>query len=286
MTSRAATAPARALAPEAPASVEEVRAALIAGVRPQRPNPLSTSMTFGWRAMLKIRHVPEQLADVTMFPIMFVLMFTYLFGGALAGSTGEYLQFLLPGIVVQTIVMISVYTGHTLNRDVQRGVFDRIRSLPVWQPTVLIGALLGDAVRYAVASTIIVVLGVILGFRPDGGFLGVVAGVGLVLLFSFSLSWLWTALGLVMRSPEALMGVSMTVLFPLTFVSNIFVEPETMPNWLQTVVEANPISHLATAVRSLMAGDPDMGEIGWVFLACGILVAVFAPVTSYLYRNK
>jgi ABC-2 type transport system permease protein len=267
-------------------SVDEVRAALISGVRPQRPSAFSTSMTFGWRALLKIKHVPEQLADVTMFPIMFVLMFTYLFGGALAGSTSDYLQYLLPGIVVQTIVMISVYTGHTLNRDVQRGVFDRIRSLPVWQPTVLIGALLGDAARYTMAAAIIVVLGVILGFRPDGGFVGVVAGVGLVLLFSFSLSWLWTSLGLVMRSPEALMGVSMSILFPLTFVSNIFVDPETMPGWLQEVVEANPISHLATAVRSLMAGDPDMGEIGWVFLACAVLVAVFAPVTTYLYRNK
>jgi ABC-2 type transport system permease protein len=275
----------RALALDA-TSVEDVRAALISGVRPDRPSPVSTSLTFGWRAMLKIKHVPEQLADVTMFPVMFVLMFTYLFGGALAGSTTEYLQFLLPGIVVQTIVMISVYTGHTLNRDVQRGVFDRIRSLPVWQPTVLIGALLGDAARYAIASTIIVGLGVILGFRPDGGLIGVVLGVGLVLVFSFSLSWLWTALGLVMRTPEALMGVSMSILFPVTFVSNIFVDPDTMPAWLQPIVESNPISHLATAVRGLMAGDPNATEIGWVLFACAVLVAVFAPVTSYLYRNK
>ena len=284
MTSMSTTA-AGTVAP-APYTVEEVRAALVSGDRPSRPSAFSTSMTFGWRAMLKIKHVPEQLADVTMFPVMFVLMFTYLFGGALAGSTDEYLQYLLPGIVVQTIVMISVYTGHTLNRDVQRGVFDRIRSLPVWQPTVLIGALLGDAARYTMAATIIVVLGVILGFRPDGGFFGVVLGVGLVLLFSFSMSWLWTALGLVMRTPEALMGVSMSILFPLTFVSNIFVQPETMPNWLQTVVDANPISHLATAVRGLMAGDADMSEIGWVFLACAAFIAIFAPVTSYLYRNK
>ena len=267
-------------------ATERVREALVAGVRPQRPTPFSTTLTFGWRALLKIRHVPEQLLDVTMFPVMFVLMFTYLFGGALAGSTREYIQFLLPGILVQTVVMISMYTGHTLNREVQSCVFDRIRSLPVWQPTVLIGMLLGDAVRYTMASTVIITLGMALGFRPDGGVQGVVLAVALVLLFSFSLSWVWTSLSLIMRTPEALMNTSMMVLFPLTFVSNIFVDPETMPGWLQGVVEANPISHLASAVRSLMAGEPDGGEIGWVFVACAVLVTVFAPVTTYLYRNK
>lgn len=270
----------------APLETERVRAALVSGERPQKPSPVSTTITFGWRALLKIRHVPEQLLDVTMFPVMFVLMFTYLFGGALAGSTKEYIQFLLPGILVQTVVMISMYTGHTLNREVQRGVFDRIRSLPVWQPTVLIGMLLGDAVRYTMASAVIITLGMILGFRPDGGVQGVIAAVALVLLFSFSLSWIWTSMGLLMRTPEALMNTSMMVLFPLTFISNIFVDPETMPGWLQVVVKANPISHLATAVRSLMAGEPDGSEIGWVFVACALLVAVFAPLTSYLYRSK
>jgi ABC-2 type transport system permease protein len=263
-----------------------VRAALLSGARPVRPSPVSTSLTFGWRALLKIKHVPEQLFDVTIFPVMFVLMFTYLFGGALAGSTKEYIQFLLPGILVQTVIMISMYTGHTLNREVQRGVFDRIRSLPVWQPTVLIGMLLGDAVRYTIASTVIITLGVILGFRPDGGLGGVVLAVALVLLFSFSLSWIWTALSLIMRTPESLMNTSMMILFPLTFVSNIFVDPETMPGWLQAVVDANPISHLATAVRGLMAGEPDAGETAWVLAACLVLVAVFAPLTTYLYRSK
>ncbi len=266
--------------------VERVREALLAGSRPARPGPVSTSITFGWRALLKIKHVPEQLFDVTLFPVMFILMFTYLFGGALAGSTNEYIQFLLPGILVQTVVMISMYTGHTLNREVQRGVFDRIRSLPVWQPTVLIGMLLGDALRYTMASTVMITLGLILGFRPDGGAAGVVLAVALVLLFSFSLSWVWTSLSLIMRTPESLMNMSMMILFPLTFVSNIFVDPSTMPGWLQPVVEANPISQLSTAVRGLMAGDPDSESMGWVFLACGVLVALFAPLTTYLYRNK
>lgn len=235
---------------------------------------------------MKIKHVPEQLGDVTMFPIMFVLMFTYLFGGALAGSTREYLQFLLPGIMVQTIVMITMYTGHTLNKEIHRGSFDRIRTLPVWQPTVFIGALLGDAARYTMAATVIMLLGLVLGFRPEGGVVGVVLGVALVLVFSFSLSWIWTSLGMLMRTPEALMGVSMMIMFPLTFISNIFVDPATMPSWLRAFVEANPVSYLATAVRGLMAGEAPMFEVAWVLVASVMLVAVFGPVTIYLYRRK
>jgi ABC-2 type transport system permease protein len=235
---------------------------------------------------LKIKHVPEQLFDVTAFPIMFTLMFTYLFGGALAGSTGEYLQFLLPGILVQTVVFITIYTGFGLNTDITKGVFDRFRSLPIWRPAALVGALLGDVARYTMASTMVVVLGLILGFRPAGGVAGVLLSVALLLVFSFSLSWIWTALGLILRTPNSVMGVSMMVLFPLTFVSNIFVDPQTMPSWLQAVVGANPISHLVTAVRGLMDGTVTAGQIGWVLLASGALVAVFGPLTMYLYRNK
>ena len=178
---------------------------------------------------MKIKHVPEQLFDVTAFPIMFTLIFTYLFGGALAGSTGEYLQYLLPGILVQTVVFITIYTGFGLNTDITKGVFDRFRSLPIWRPAALVGALLGDAARYTMASTMVVVLGLVLGFRPDGGVLGVLMSVALLLVFSFALSWIWTALGLVLRTPNSVMGVSMMVLFPLTFASNIFVDPRTMP---------------------------------------------------------
>jgi ABC-2 type transport system permease protein len=235
---------------------------------------------------LKIKHVPEQLFDVTAFPIMFTLIFTYLFGGALAGSTGEYLHYLLPGILVQTVVFITIYTGFGLNTDIARGVFDRFRSLPIWRPAALVGALLGDAARYAMASTMVVVLGLVLGFRPDGGILGVLLSVALLLVYSFGLSWIWTALGLVLRTPNSVMGVSMMVLFPLTFASNIFVDPRTMPPWLETIVGANPITHLATAVRGLMHGTASAGQIGWVLLTSGLLVGVFAPLTMYLYRNK
>lgn len=270
----------------APVSDEALRSALSSGKRPSRPNAISASLTFGWRALLKIKHVPEQLFDVTAFPIMFTLMFTYLFGGAIAGSTGDYLQFLLPGIVVQTVVFITMYTGMGLNTDVSKGVFDRFRSLPVWRPAVLVGALLGDAARYAMASAIVITLGLILGFRPGGGALGTLLAVALVLAFSFSVSWIWTALGLVLRTPNSVMMASFMILFPLTFASNIFVDPRTMPSWLETAVGFNPITHLVTAVRGLMSGTVTVAQIGWVLVACVALTAIFAPVTMALYRNK
>jgi ABC-2 type transport system permease protein len=265
---------------------ETLRTALAGGARPPRPNALSTSLTYGWRALLKIKHVPEQLFDVTAFPIMFTLMFTYLFGGALAGSTREYLQFLLPGILAQTVVFLTMYTGVTLNTDIQKGVFDRFRSLPVWRPAALVGMLLGDAVRYSIAAALVLVLGLALGFRPGAGVPGMLLAVALVLVFSFSLSWVWTALGLALRTPGSVMGVSGFVLFPLTFVSNVFVDPRTMPGPLAAVVDVNPVSRLTTAARGLMHGTPVAGEIGWVLVSCAVLVAVFGPLTMYLYRHK
>ncbi|MET7281311.1 ABC transporter permease [Kribbella sp. NPDC005582] len=270
----------------APVTEDALRSVLLAGERPSRPGPVLTSLTFGWRALLKIKHVPEQLVDVTMFPIMFTLMFTYLFGGALAGSTQEYLQFLLPGILVQANVMITMNTGITLNTDIQKGVFDRFRSLPVWRPSPLVGALLGDVMRYSIGSATVITLGLVLGFRPEGGAVGVVLSVALLLVFSFCLSWLWTMLSLILRTPNSVAGVSMMVMFPLTFVSNIFVDPKTMPGWMQAVVELNPISHLATVVRGLMDGSVPAGEIGWVLVSSVLLVAVFGPITMVLYRNK
>ena len=272
--------------PTQPVREESLHSVLSARTRPSRPSALSASLTFGWRALLKIKHVPEQLFDVTAFPIMFTLIFTYLFGGALAGSTNEYLHYLLPGILVQTVVFITIYTGLGLNTDITKGVFDRFRSLPIWRPAALVGALLGDAARYTMASTMVIVLGLVLGFRPDGGVLGMLLSVALLLVFSFGLSWIWTALGLVLRTPNSVMGVSMMALFPLTFASNIFVDPRTMPSWLEAIVGANPITHLATAVRGLMHGTATAGQIGWVLLTSGILVAVFAPLTMYQYSNK
>ncbi|MDI9897307.1 ABC transporter permease [Rhodococcus sp. IEGM 1381] len=257
-----------------------------AGPRPPRPSSLSTSLSFGWRALLKIKHVPEQLFDVTAFPIMFTLLFTYLFGGALAGSTDAYIQFLLPGILVQTVVMITMYTGVTMNKDIEKGVFDRFRSLPIWRPSPLVGALLGDVVRYTLASVIVLILGLVLGFRPQGGLVGVVASIALLLVFSFCLSWIWTMIAMIVRTEAAVMGVSMFILFPLTFASNIFVDPNTMPGWLRAFVDVNPVSFLVTSLRGLMQGDVDTGQLGVTLVLCAVLLAVFGPITMRLYNRK
>ncbi|RBM13137.1 ABC transporter permease [Streptomyces sp. PT12] len=267
-------------------ATETLEAVLSTSERPPRPSAFSASVTFGWRAMLKIKHVPEQLFDVTVFPIMMTLMFTYLFGGALAGSTSEYLQFLLPGIMVMSVVMTTMYTGVSVNTDIAKGVFDRFRTLPVWRPSAMVGYLLGDMFRYTMASVVILVVGLILGYRPDGGVLGVVAAIALLVAFSFAFSWIWTMFGLLMRSEKSVMGVSMLVLMPMTFMSNILVEPDTMPGWLQAFVDVNPVAILTEAARGLMAGDADAGEIGWVLIAGAGLIAVFGTLTMRLYNRK
>jgi ABC-2 type transport system permease protein len=213
-------------------------------------------------------------------------MFTYLFGGALAGSTADYLQFLLPGTLVLAVVLVTIYSGVSLNTDLATGAFDRFRSMPIWRPAPIIGGLIGDSGRYGVASTLVIGLGLLMGYRPAGGVGGVVAAVALVLVFAFGLGWLWNTVGLVMRSPRAIMSIGLTVLFPLTFVSNVFVDPATMPAWLQSFVDVNPVSHLVTAERGLMNGTAAAGEIVWVLVASAALTAVFAPLTMRLYRNK
>ncbi|MGY6654003.1 ABC transporter permease [Amycolatopsis sp. TRM77291] len=265
---------------------EDLAAVLIAKNRPQRPSALSTSVTFGWRAMLKIKHVPEQLFDVTAFPIMMTLMFTYLFGGALSGSPTQYLQFLLPGIMASSILMITMYTGISVNTDIEKGVFDRFRTLPIWRPSAMVGYLLGDMLRYLIASLVILGVGLIMGFRPAGGFGGVAAAILLLLAFSFAFSWIWTMFGLLLRSEKSVMGVSMMVLFPLTFLSNIYVNPETMPGWLQAFVDVNPVTHVVAAVRSMMDGNWDGGEITWVLIAGAVILAIFGTLTMRLYNRK
>ena len=211
--------------------------------------------------MLKIKHVPEQLIDVSLTPVLFLLMFTYLFGGAVAGSTDDYLQFLLPGVLVQSVLFTSVYSGVSLNTDVTKGVVDRFRSLPIWRPAPLVGAVVGDSVRYVIAATVVVVLGVIMGFEAAGGIGGVLAAVALVVVFAFGLSWVFTIVGLLMRAPNAVMNTGFMALFPLIFLSNIFVEPTTLPSGLEWFVGVNPISHLVSAARGLMQGNADGEDI-------------------------
>jgi ABC-2 type transport system permease protein len=263
-----------------------LRATLTSATRPSPPSPVVASLAFFWRAALKIKHVPWQLFDVTMFPIMFTLLFTFLFGGALAGSINEYVQWLIPGIVVQTVLMITMYTGMAVRTDISKGSFDRFRSLPIWRPSLLVGMLLADSVRYSIASAVIIVLGVVLGFRPQGGVPGVVAAVLLVLVFAFALSWLWTAFAFRVKTPDAVTQMSMTVLFPLVFASNIFVNPITMPGWLQTFVNFNPVTHLATASRALMHGNVDTSAIAWVLGWSAALALVFGPLTMRAFGRE
>ncbi|MCQ6552287.1 ABC transporter permease [Streptomyces sp. C10-9-1] len=270
---------------EAPRA-EELAALLLSAERPARPSALTTSLTFGWRAMLKIKHVPEQMFDVTAFPIMMVLMYTYLFGGAIAGSVSAYVQFLLPGILTMSVVMITMYTGVAVNTDIVKGVFDRFRSLPIWRPSPMVGYLLGDVVRYLIASAVMLGVGLLIGYRPAGGVAGVLLGVALLMVFAFSFSWIWTMFGLLLRTEKSVMGVSMMVIFPLTFLSNVFVDPRTMPGWLQAFVNNSPVTHVAAAVRELMAGGWPAADIAWSLGWSALLVAVFGPVTMRLYNRR
>ncbi|HEX2274746.1 MAG TPA: ABC transporter permease [Acidimicrobiales bacterium] len=278
--------------PTTPAAVDPVadhaavRRAISSTPRPPAPGPLQATMAFAWRGMLKVRHVPEQLLDATLTPVLFVVMFTYMFGGAIAGSTGEYRDFLLPGILVMSVLFTTVYSGVALNTDLTKGVVDRFRSLPIWRSSPLVGSLLGDAVRYVTAGSVIILVGVVLGYRPGAGVGGAVAALGLVVLFAFGLSWVFTTLGLVLRAPNAVMSAGFLGIFPLTFLSNVFVDPETLPGPLEAFVDANPVSELVSACRGLMEGNVDGADIGVVLAVAAGITAVFMPLTTRLYHRR
>ena len=270
-----------------PAGADEaaVRKAISSTSRPARAGALSAALTFGWRGMLKVKHVPEQLLDVTITPVMFLLMFTYLFGGAVAGSASEYLNYILPGVLVMSVLFTTVYSGIALNTDLTKGVVDRFRSLPIWRPAPLLGSLLGDTVRYLVAGSVTIGVGLLLGYRADAGVGGMVAALVLVVVFSFGLSWVFTTLGLLLRSPNAVMNAGFMGIFPLTFLSNVFVDPETLPAVLETFVNVNPISILVDATRGLMDGGASGGDIGIALGTAAALTAVFATLTTRLYHR-
>lgn len=268
------------------ADEQAIRKALARTPRPASANVRTAVMAFGWRGILKIKHVPEQLIDATMTPVLFTLMFTYMYGGAISGSTSEYLTFILPGILMMSVLFTTVYSGVALNTDLTKGVVDRFRSLPIWRPAPLVGAVLGDSVRYLVAGTVVIVVGTILGYRPEGGWDGVLAALALTVLFAFALAWVFTTLGLILRSPNAVMNTGFMALFPLTFLSNAFVPPETLPSGLEAFVNANPISFVVSANRSLMNGEAAGSDVLLVLGTALVLTAVFVPLTSRLYRKK
>jgi ABC-2 type transport system permease protein len=272
--------------PARPATKVAVRNALASGTPPARASTPSTVLVFGWRGMLKIKHVPEQLIDVTLTPVLLVFLFTYMFGGAIAGSTGDYLQFLLPGMLVMSLLFSTVYSGVALNTDATKGVVDRFRSLPVPRSSPLLGAALGDSARYLVGASVIIGLGVALGYRPEAGLPGILAAIALVVVFASGLSWGFAAVGLLMRAPNAVSSAGSMALFPLVFLSNVFVEPETLPGWLEAFVDVSPISHVVTAARGLMDGTVPGLELTVSLGTAALLTAVFAPLTTYLYGRK
>jgi ABC-2 type transport system permease protein len=237
--------------------------------------------------MLKIKHEPKQLTDVIAIPVVFTVLFTYIFGGAIGGTPGHYLTTLLPGTLVMGITACTMYGGARLAQDVTTGVFDRFRSLPIWRGALVVGSLLGDAGRYLLAAAIVVILGISIGYRPDGGAPGVIAAVALVIAFGLSLSWVWAATALLVRDPATVSSLGLAVLLPPTFASNIFVQPRTMPGWLQAFVKVNPISHLADATRDLMNNTGGAGgAVAWSLVATAAITLVFAPLALHLYSKQ
>ena len=245
---------------------------------------VAQSFTMGYRGMLKIRHNPEQLFDVVLQPVIFTLMFTYIFGGALAGSVSAYLPVIIPGILVQTVITTSVVTGTQLREDMNKGVFDRFRALPIARVSPLAGALLADVLRYLIATIITFVVGMAIGWRPE--VLGLLGAAVLVLVCSFAVSWIWALMGMLVKSASAVQGFSLMLLFPLTFLSNAFVNVDTMPGWLQAFVKVNPVSHLVSAVRELT----NTGHIGihvlWSLVGAAVIIAIFAPLTVRAYMRN
>ncbi|MEJ3405166.1 ABC transporter permease [Rathayibacter sp. YIM 133350] len=247
---------------------------------------VSHTITMAYRGLLKIKRTPEQLFDVTFQPIIFTLMFTYIFGGAISGNVQNYLPIVIPGILVQTVIGTSIVTGVQLREDMAKGVFDRFRSLPIARIAPLSGALLADTVRYLIATTLTFVMGYIMGLRPEGGIGGVVAAGLLVIVCSWALSWIFAFFGVIARSASSVQGISMLVLFPLTFLSNAFVPTNTLPAPLEWFANINPVSHLVTAVRDLVNGVGIGADFGWSLLGAAVIVAVFAPLTVKAYMRK
>jgi ABC-2 type transport system permease protein len=247
---------------------------------------LINSMTMAHRGLLKIKRTPEQLFDVTLQPILFTLMFTYIFGGAIAGNVHDYLPIIIPGILVQTVITTSVVTGVQLREDMDKGVFNRFKSLPIARIAPLAGALLADTVRYGIATILTFTMGYIMGYRPHAGVGGVIAGGLLVVLFAWCISWIFAFFGVIARTASSVQGISLIILFPLTFLSNAFVPTNTLPGWLQEFVKLNPLSHLIAAVRQL-ANNGTIGHDFWLsLLGAVVVVAVFAPITVRAYMRK
>lgn len=247
---------------------------------------LQQTFTMAWRATLKMRRNFEQFFDVTIQPLLFTAMFAGIFGGAISGSVKGYLPWLIPGLIGQTVLVACIATGTQLREDMDKGVFDRFKALPVSRIAPLAGPMVADTLRYTIAATLTFATGIALGYRPGGGVVGVVGAIVLAIIAGWSLAWIFTFFGCVGRSAQGVQGISMMVMFPLTFMSNAFVRPETMPDWLRTFADVNPVSHIISAMRDLANDGRITGEVAWALLGCAIIVAIFAPLSVRAFTRK
>ena len=248
---------------------------------------LRNTLTLTWRSVLKIRTNIEDVMGLSLQPIMFLVLFTYVFGGAIAhGNTHTYLQYELPGLLVMSVVFATLGTGLMLNQDITGGVFDRFRSLPIarWAP--LAGAVLGDMVRYIISVAVTIGFGMILGFRVTTNPVSAIAGCLLLLAFALAMCWVSALLGLLVKTPQGVQVFGSIAIFPLVFGSSLLVPTTTMPGWLQAFVKVNPITDLSEAERGLFTGGsvatPAVRSLLW---ALGIFV-VFAPLAVRAYRRR
>nr|WP_246046092.1 ABC transporter permease [Rarobacter faecitabidus] len=253
---------------------------------PSLGQTVRNSLTMAGRGLIKVRRTPEQLFDVVFQPIIFTVMFAYIFGGAIAGDVSSYLPYLIPGILVQTVITTSVVTGTQLREDMDKGVFDRFRSLPIARISPLAGALLADTLRYAIATTLTFLIGFIIGYRPAGGFGMVVLATLLVIFASWAVSWIFAFFGVIARTASSVQGISMLILFPLTFLSNAYVAVETLPSALRWFATVNPVSHLVTAVREMANNGVIGGDVIATIIGAIVIVAIFAPLTVRAYMRK
>ena len=262
-------------------------AAVAARTRPRTTisETVSQTLIMAWRALKKMRRNMEQFFDVTIQPLLFTAMFAYLFGGAISGNVHSYLPLLIPGIVAQTVLTTCMSTGVNLREDMEKGVFDRFKAMPMSRIAPLAGPMVADLVRYLIAASLTFVTGVIIGYRPGGGVLGVLGAIMLAIFTGWALAWIFTFIGTIAKSARAVQGISLLFLFPLTFLSNAFVSVTTLPGWLAAFVKVNPVSILVSAMRDLANQGVVSGEAGWTLLAGLAVIAVFAPLSVRSYRR-
>jgi oleandomycin transport system permease protein len=253
---------------------------------PPRFASLRHTVALARRSLIKTIRTPEALIDVTIQPIIFLILFVYLFGGAVGGSTHAYLQYVLPGLLVQSILFGSVAIGVNLNTDIEKGVFDRFRSLPIARSAPLVGAVVADMLRYVLLCVVLLTAGYVMGFRIHTNPAAAIAACALSVGFALCLCWVSVLVGMLARTSGSVQGILFLTIFPLTFGSNVFVSTTTLPGWLQSFVKVNPISHLTSAVRGLMLGGPVASPVLWTLLWMAIILAVFFPLAVRAYRRR